>query len=263
MDVITSSPNTAATSFTSANTAAYKVGNVLAIDQELFFVTAVGATSITVSRGWRGSTAASHTSGAAVLFNPRFGPAEILDALNEGLRALWPFFFKRISDETITTTADTQADYALPTSFGESGFVTHMEMLFPGLSNDGWRPYRWFRHFESSSVRTISLIRIPPVGTKLRLIGITSFTTDLTYGGNTDTGLKDPGVAALIIYAQHYLTLISESQRLNSNGSVNLGAGANPMGANQQLSQYHLTRFQNWCQQHGQRYPTWRTRRRI
>ena len=66
--------------------------------------------------------------------------------MNEGLRQLWPSWFKWVEDETtVVITANTQADYAIPAAFGESGIITSMEVLFPGLANDGWRQFRWFR----------------------------------------------------------------------------------------------------------------------
>jgi hypothetical protein len=245
----------------------YKVGNTICLDQELLYVSSVNGTTsgstLTVVRGWRGTTAATHASGVPVLINPMYGPAEILDAMNEGLRQLWPFFFKWVEDETTTLTSDTQADYAIPAAFGESGIITAAEILLPGLTNDGWRTFRWFHHLEGSGGRTISLRRIPPVSTKLRLIGIAPFTTDLAYGGNTDAQLLDSGVTALTMYAHHYLQLIAESRRQNSSGAKNLGVAAVQAGQHQALSGVYLQRFQQYVQQHGQRYPTWQTRRRI
>lgn len=260
-DVTTSAPNTAAVSFTSGNTAAYQIGQTVVIDQEQMFVTAVGASSISVTRGWRGSTAASHNTGAVVLFNPQFGPADILDAMNEGLRALWPYFFKWVEDETVSTTSDLQADYAIPAAFGESGIITDIEILMPGLTNDGWRGFRWFRHLRGAGGNTVSLQRIPPVTTKLRMKGLAPFTTDLAWGGNTDAQLIDSGVPAIVIYAQHYLLQQREATRVVTNRASNLLPAGAPAGQNTALAQFHYQRFQAYCQSHQQRYPKWRTRR--
>jgi hypothetical protein len=260
-DVTTSAPNTAAATFTSANTAAYQVGQTIAIDQEQMFVTAVGATSISVTRGWRGSTAASHATSTPVLLSPQFGPQDILDALNEGLRAIWPYFFKWVEDETVSTTSDLQADYAMPTAFGESGLVTDMEILMPGLTNDGWRGFRWFRHLRGANGNTISLVRIPPVGTKIRMKGLAPFNQDLAYGNFTDIQLIDSGVPALVIYAQHYLLQQREANRVVNTKAANLLPAGAPAGQNVALSQFHYQRFISYCQAHQQRYPKWRTRR--
>lgn len=266
-DVTTSLASNVATTVAVATPNNFKAGQNIILDQETLYVSAVNGTTsgstLTVIRGWQGSTAATHASGAPVLINPQYSTQLVLDALNEGLRALWPYFFKWVEDETLTTTADTQADYAMPTAFGESGLITSMELLFPGLTNDGWRQFRWFRHLRGSSGSTISLIRIPPVGTKLRLIGVAPFTSDLAYGGSTDAQLLDSGVTALMMYAQHYLQLMSEARRQNNAGAKNIGPSATGVGAHQSLAAVHLDRFQRYCLSHGQRYPTWRTRRRI
>ncbi len=263
---LTSSSTTTATAVAVDTPNNFQVGKSIVIDQEMLYVTAVNGTTsgstLTVVRAWAGSTAQTHASAAPVLINPQFSPAVILDALNEGLRQLWPYWFKWVKDETLVTTGYLQADYDMPAAFGESGIITSMEVLFPGLSNDGWRQFRWFRHLEGTT-RTVSLIRVPPVSTKLRLIGIAPFTADLDYGGNTDAQLLDSGITALMMYVQHYLQLQAESVRQNATTAKNIGPAGSAPGQHQALSALFMQRFLSYCQTHAQRYPTWRTRRRI
>lgn len=61
-----------------------RAGAVIECETELLYVwEAVPATkTITVERGYAGTTAASHSSGAIVTLNPRFPRAQMLDALN-------------------------------------------------------------------------------------------------------------------------------------------------------------------------------------
>lgn len=61
-----------------------RAGTVIECETELLYVwEAVPATkTITVERGYAGTTAASHSSGAIVTLNPRFPRAQMLDALN-------------------------------------------------------------------------------------------------------------------------------------------------------------------------------------
>ena len=61
-----------------------RTGAVIECETELLYVwEAVPATkTITVERGYAGTTAASHSSGAIVTLNPRFPRAQMLDALN-------------------------------------------------------------------------------------------------------------------------------------------------------------------------------------
>lgn len=60
-------------------------GSVFEIDSELFYIwESVGATkTLTVERGYGGSTAATHTAGAVVTTNPRFPKQQLLDGLNQ------------------------------------------------------------------------------------------------------------------------------------------------------------------------------------
>jgi hypothetical protein len=64
-----------------------RTGSVFEIESELFYVwDANPATkTLTVERGYAGTTAASHASGTIVTLNPRFPRAQMLDALNADL----------------------------------------------------------------------------------------------------------------------------------------------------------------------------------
>jgi hypothetical protein len=87
--------NKLATSLTSGDTSVVttydlgglRTGSVFEIESELFYVwDANPATkTLTVERGYAGTTAASHASGTIVTLNPRFPRAQMLDALNADL----------------------------------------------------------------------------------------------------------------------------------------------------------------------------------
>lgn len=63
---------------------------VFEIEQELLYVWEANTTgkTLTVDRGYGGTTAASHSSGTAVTVNPKFPRKQILDALNSELADL-------------------------------------------------------------------------------------------------------------------------------------------------------------------------------
>jgi hypothetical protein len=65
-------------------------GSVFEIDSELFYVweAVSGTKTLTVERGFNGTTAATHTANAIVTVNPRFPRAQILEALNDELADL-------------------------------------------------------------------------------------------------------------------------------------------------------------------------------
>lgn len=65
-------------------------GTVFEIDSEMFYVweATPGTKTLTVERGFNGSTATTHTAGAIVTTSPRFPRSQILEALNDELRDL-------------------------------------------------------------------------------------------------------------------------------------------------------------------------------
>lgn len=67
-----------------------RAGAVFEIDSELFYVwqADVGAKTLTVERGFNGTTAATHAAGAVITLNPRFPRSQVLEALNDELRDL-------------------------------------------------------------------------------------------------------------------------------------------------------------------------------
>lgn len=67
-----------------------RAGQVCEIDSELMYIWAAdtGTKTITVQRGFNGTTPASHTSGAIVTVNPRFPRSQMLEAVNDELADL-------------------------------------------------------------------------------------------------------------------------------------------------------------------------------
>ena len=61
-----------------------RAGTVFEIDSELCYIweATSGSKTLVVERGYAGTTAASHSSGAIVVVNPRFPKQQMLDALN-------------------------------------------------------------------------------------------------------------------------------------------------------------------------------------
>lgn len=62
-------------------------GGVIQIDSELIYVWEIssGSKTITVERGWNGTTAAAHVTGSIVTVDPKFPRAQILEAINAEL----------------------------------------------------------------------------------------------------------------------------------------------------------------------------------
>ncbi len=87
--------NKLATTVTSADTSivlsydlgGFREGSVIEIESELMYVweSATATKTLTVQRGYDGTTAAAHTSGVLATVNPRFPRQQMLDALNSDI----------------------------------------------------------------------------------------------------------------------------------------------------------------------------------
>jgi hypothetical protein len=87
--------NKLATTVTSADTSivlsydlgGFREGSIIEIESELMYVweSATATKTLTVQRGYDGTTAASHTSGVLATVNPRFPRQQMLDALNSDI----------------------------------------------------------------------------------------------------------------------------------------------------------------------------------
>jgi hypothetical protein len=67
-----------------------RAGQVCEIDSELMYIWASDSSTrtLTVQRGFNGTTAAAHTSGAIVTINPRFPRAQVLEEINNEMTDL-------------------------------------------------------------------------------------------------------------------------------------------------------------------------------
>jgi len=269
-DALAAQLSNAATALPVAEGGNWAVGDVVTVDAEDLYVSAVlgtGANTLTVVRGWSGTTAATHASGAILLQNAKASGQDVLDGLNEGLRNLWPYFFKQsISDGTLTVTANAQADYAMPAPFSNNqSRILRCQLLPSGGLNDEWKEYRRFETIRGSGGVTLHFTgAAPEVGSKVRVIGLVNFATDMDLTTNTtDTELPDRAIPALVMYAVHYLLLQFESKRLEIRGAQNIGPAAVAAGANMGLSGVWLQKFRDYCQSNGQPWPQFSTRRRF
>lgn len=98
-----------------SNTSGFSKG-ITEIDDELIYASSVDATALTLpafGRGFRGTTAATHSSGAMVTYDPTFPRFDIKQAINQVLEAVYPTLYQIKS--TTFTFSGPQAAYPLPT----------------------------------------------------------------------------------------------------------------------------------------------------
>lgn len=74
----------------SYNLEGLRAGQVCEIDSEVMYIWETDPTTktLTVQRGFNGTTAASHTSGSVITVSPRFPRAQVLEAINDELADL-------------------------------------------------------------------------------------------------------------------------------------------------------------------------------
>lgn len=94
-------------------------GSILQIGEEYILVTAVSGTTtltLTVIRGWLGSTAASHSMNDPVYINPTLKSFEVLPLVNECLRMIYPHLF--VVDTTTLSYSPASLGYDMPANCG-------------------------------------------------------------------------------------------------------------------------------------------------
>lgn len=69
-------------------------GAIIEIDYEQMMIVSISTNTLTVIRGWNGTTAASHTGGAIVYIEPTFAASVILQETIDELRALPPTLYQ-------------------------------------------------------------------------------------------------------------------------------------------------------------------------
>ena len=98
-------------------------GALVEVDQEIMLVTAANTSTrtLTVARGYSGTTAASHDDKANIFINPTFPRKSVFDAVSDNIVRLYPTLY---NVTTITTTANsTYQEVAASTVEVLSSFV--------------------------------------------------------------------------------------------------------------------------------------------
>lgn len=266
IDVTTTTTTTASTSVVVADTSIYQKGSHIVIEDESMRVTAIAnTTTLTVIRGYQGTTAVEHASGSKVLADPLASAADYLDGLNEGLRYLWPNFFVYVEDTSLTAVNDT-SDYELPDSL-KDGRVLRVQVLEAGGLPTAW--YEW-RQFEIRRDATDSVgekIHFtnwpPPAGSSIKLIGLGRYTTDLAIGTAIPTNVSDAALSCLPSYAAYYVLSQAEARRNRITRAQNIGPAASPAGANSNLAVAMFNKFMAMKAMLGEPWPEFYARRRM
>jgi len=224
-DTITAAfTDTTGTTMTVADTTAYNKRWVIEVDYETMIIRSItNATTMVVSRGAYGSTAATHANGTRVLVRPAFLAQEILEALNQAVMEMYPRVYKPINDTSITTT-DSTYEYAVPnapdTYEGNSiqipwvykveakyaGDLTYRELTRWGIEKGNI----------TGSLANQKLLKFrsaEPGGASLRVQGAAPFPTFTGTGSVIDPMFPPQAIPILPMFAAAYLLMSGESGR--------------------------------------------------
>lgn len=241
-DVSTASISSGGTTLTVADSSIYGIGHLIQMDTEGMIVRAKpSGTTLTVYRAARGTTGASHASGATVLVRPRFLDQDYLEALNAGINATFPWIYRPVVDESLVATTSTY-EYTIPNL--NSVPIPYISRLQFKESAD-----LSFRDFGSwdiirGSTPIIKLRRPLPNGT-IRIYGFGPIPTLATLAASLDSLFPVYAEDALTMFACQYLTAGGEAARTREDtGARDQRENANRTGASINVSNALFGRFQ-------------------
>ena len=267
-DSLTANMTNSVTTATVADSTLYRNGMIISINEEAMLVKAAPTgTTVTVVRGWKGTTPTTHTSGDGILLDPLGTGADYLDGLNEGMRYLWPHFYQSVVDTSIVV-ENLVSDYALPTSFPSGASrIMRMMVLYPGAPQISWYGYREFEVVRGDDVSGGDVVRFtntPPfAGSQVKLIGIARPDADLVLGSNVPTTIPEYAFYCLPTYAAYYVLVSAEGKRDKVTRAQNVGPAAVTPQANAQLAFSLLQKFQSMKAEQAMAWPVYTTRRRF
>jgi hypothetical protein len=171
------------------------------VDNEMLGITAANAGTevLTVIRGARGSTAATHTNGALIRINPIWGNHEILDALNQAQDAAYPLLYKLVDDTSEEITADVW-EYDLPSTID-----TLVRVEIETSTSDVYVVSRNWTMQDTGAV-LIEDAHAQSTGRKIRMVGMGRFSA-MTLTGNLDSYYPTDAIPQryLVLAAAGYL----------------------------------------------------------
>ncbi len=199
---------------------------------------APGAVFVDYENGWMfwGTAPPSGTYNIQIRMSTvRWRSEKMLEALNTGLRMMFPQVWQTITDTSITIVTN-QYDYPLPVVFNDPR-VSLIGVEFQEYPNSTYRfrPLGTYRRVGNVTLQVPGANSLPP-GTNLRL----------TYAGpyKSLSDLEDQLTPLPIWYAKGYLLSNKEIVRVRySTSNVTQDEAANPVGSSQNAGQFFFNQF--------------------
>jgi len=186
------------TTLTVVDSARHPVGSILEIEDELMTVRSLPtATTLTVRRGDRGTTAVAHAAATAILSHGQYDPTDqdLNSLINDGIEWLFPVCMYDIWDDT-TTTSDSVLYYSIPLSME---FVDEL-YITDGRTPEGKRHLRYWQRIGSK----VYVPGVLPANRKLifhgwgRFTRPTDDTSQLCFGEDLEPAVEFYVVASVI-----------------------------------------------------------------
>lgn len=240
-DALTASTTSSSTTLTVADATIYSAGWLIQVDTESMQVRSGSGTTVTVLRGARGSTAASHASGATVLIRPRFLDVDVLDALNAAIDATFPWLYQPVVDESITTSSGTY-EYDVP-NLNSVPIPYLSELQFQESGDVAFRPFKSWTVLRGSTPK-IRLRRDLPEGT-LRIYGFGPLPRLASLSDSLNALFPTVAEDALVYYAAQHLLTSGEARRVREDtGARDARENANRTGSSMNAANSLYQRFQ-------------------
>lgn len=248
---LTSNVSASATTLPIADGTSISRGTI-EIDNELIWVDSVDTTALTVTvppygRGYRGSTAATHTSGTRVVSSPLFPRRLVQQAINETIHAVYPDLYAT-ADATITFNPAVTT-YALP-----AGAVQVLAVSWQSIGpSKEWLPVRRYsldKHASTSvfsSGASISLYDAIVPGRTVKVIysKAPSILTNDSDDFVTTTGLSASAEDVIRLGAAYRMVPFFDAPHLSGmSAEADFAANMRPVGGASQLGKYLLQLYQ-------------------
>jgi hypothetical protein len=234
---------------------------VLEIDDELVHIDSVDRSdrSAVISpfgRGYRGTTAASHSANAKVTFSPSFPKISVKRAINDTIRAVYPNIFG-VASTTFTYNA-AQTTYSLPAN-AETVLAVSWDSIGP---SGEWVPVRRWRQdptaatADYATTNTISIYDTPVPGRTIQVI-YTKEPTVLSSGSDVFTSVTGLPASArdVIIYGAAYrmVSFIDPGRLAFTSPEADANDTTRQFGSGTNTARYLLALYQQRLQEESQK----------
>jgi hypothetical protein len=234
---------------------------VLEIDDELIHIDSVDRSdrSAVISpfgRGYRGSTAASHSADAKVTFAPSFPRLSVKRAINDTIRAVYPSVYGVAS--TTFSFNPSVTTYSLP---AEAQTVLAVSYDTIGPSNE-WLPIRRWRHDPTSNIgeyATGNAISIYEAIVPGRTVNVVYAKTPTPLSNANDvfttvTGLEERSRDLIVYGAAYRMASFLDPGRLNfTSPEADQNDQTRPFGSGTNTARYLLALYQQRLQEETNR----------